>query len=38
MPYFNKNFEFNTQIGENFTETETYLLRIAHARKNYLPN
>lgn len=38
MPYFNKNFEFNTQIGENFTEAETYLLRIAKARRNYLPN
>jgi len=38
MPYFNKNFEFNTQIGEILTESETYFLRIAKARKNYLPN
>jgi hypothetical protein len=38
MPYFNKNFEFSTQLGENFTENETYLLRIARARRNYLPN
>lgn len=38
MPYFNKNFEFNSQVGENLIETETYFLRIAKARKNYLPN
>jgi hypothetical protein len=38
MPYFNKNFEYNTQLGEIFTDNETYFLRIAKARKNYLPN
>lgn len=38
MPYFSKNFEFNTNNNETFTDNETYLLRIAKARKNYLPN
>lgn len=38
MPYFNKNFEFNTQLGEVFTESETYFLRLARIRRNYLPN
>ena len=38
MPYFNKNFEFNAQSGENLTESETYFLRISKIRKNYLPN
>lgn len=38
MPYFSKNFEFSTVSGENLNESETYLLRLAHARRNYLPN
>jgi hypothetical protein len=38
MPYFSKNFEFNTQLGETLNETETYFLRLSRARKNYLPN
>jgi hypothetical protein len=38
MPYFSKNFDFGTANGENLTETETYFLRIARARRNYLPN
>jgi hypothetical protein len=38
MPYLSKNFEFNTNNAETVTESETYLLRIARARKNYLPN
>lgn len=38
MPYFNKNFEFNTANNENLIETETYLTRISKARKNYISN
>jgi hypothetical protein len=38
MPYLSKNFEFNTVNGEALNESETYLLRISRARKNYLPN
>jgi hypothetical protein len=38
MPYFSKNFEFSTLGSESLNESETYLLRIARARRNYLPN
>jgi hypothetical protein len=38
MPYFSKNFEFSTSNNETLTDSETYLLRIARARKNYMPN
>lgn len=38
VPYFSKNFEFNASSNDAFGETETYLTRIAKARKNYLPN
>nr|ASY95718.1 Cox2 [Paraurostyla sp.] len=37
MPYFVKPFNFNTNNNEVLNETETYLIRIARARKNYLP-
>ncbi len=38
MPYFSKNFEFNTAGSESINESETYLLRLSRARRNYLPN
>jgi len=38
MPYFAKNFEFNTAGSELLNESETYLLRLSRARRNYLPN
>lgn len=38
MPYLSKNFEFSTVNGEALNESETYLLRISRARRNYLPN
>lgn len=38
MPYFSKNFEYSGSNNENLNETETYLVRISKARKNYLPN
>lgn len=37
-PYSNKMFEFNTQINDVLSETETYLTRIGNARRNYLSN
>ena len=38
MPYFNKSFDFNSQINEALTETENYVIRLTKARRNYLPN
>ena len=38
MPYFSKNFEFNTAGNEALNESETYLLRLSKARRNYLSN
>jgi heme/copper-type cytochrome/quinol oxidase subunit 2 len=38
MPYFSKNFEFNSNASDNINESETYLLRLSRARRNYLPN
>ena len=38
MPYYNKYFEFNPVQNELLTETETYFLRLARARRNYLSN
>lgn len=37
-PYSNKVFEFSSQINEVLNETETYILRIQNARRNYLSN
>jgi len=38
MPYFAKNFEFNSNASDSINESETYLLRLSRARRNYLPN
>lgn len=38
LPYSNKVFEFSSQINEILNETETYILRIQNARRNYLSN
>ncbi len=38
MPYYAKNFEFNTAGSEMLNESETYFLRLSRARRNYLPN
>lgn len=38
MPYFSKIFEFNVANNEVLNESETYLLRLSRARRNYLPN
>jgi len=37
VPYSKKPFEYNVENGEPIAEAETYLSRIARARKNYLP-
>lgn len=37
LPYFNKNFDFTGTINEEIFETENYFVRIARARRNYLP-
>ena len=38
LPYLNKSFEYTSQAGESLRESETYLLRLAKARKNYMSN
>jgi hypothetical protein len=38
VPYPTKNFEYTTQVGENVNESETYLIRLSRARKNYMSN
>ncbi len=38
MPYFSKNFEFNSNSNETLNETENYFLRLSKSRRNYLPN
>lgn len=38
MPYFSKTFEFSAPVNDSLTESETYLLRLSRARRNYLPN
>lgn len=38
VPFFNKNFDFNSESNSQFVDTENYFIRIARARKNYLPS
>lgn len=38
MPYFSKNFEFNSSNNDSLNETENYFLRLSKSRRNYLPN
>jgi hypothetical protein len=38
LPYSSKNFEYSTNIGDELSESETYLVKLAKARKNYLSN
>jgi hypothetical protein len=37
VPYQKKPFDYNLELSENINEVETYLLRIARSRKNYMP-
>jgi len=36
IPYSNKYFEYNSQLGGSIKDSETYLIRLAKARKNYM--
>jgi hypothetical protein len=36
VPYPTKPYEFDTAMGDSLNESETYLIKLAHARKNYL--
>jgi hypothetical protein len=38
LPYSSKNFEYSTNIGDELSESETYLLKLSKARKNYMSN
>lgn len=38
MPYFNKAFEYSSNVNEILNETENYFIRLARSRKNYLTN
>jgi hypothetical protein len=38
LPYSNKPFEYTTVTGEDINESETYLTKLAKARKNYTTN
>jgi hypothetical protein len=38
LPYPTKSFEYSTSIGDEISESETYLIKLAKARKNYLSN
>jgi len=38
VPYSTKNFEYSTQAGDELNDSETYLIKLAKARKNYLSN
>jgi hypothetical protein len=38
MPYSTKNFEYNTKDADDIKESESYMLKLAKARRNYLSN
>lgn len=38
MPYFNKPFEYGSNLNETLNETENYFIRLSRSRKNYLTN
>jgi hypothetical protein len=38
VPYSNKSFEYKTQLGDDLNESETYLIRLSRARRNYMSN
>lgn len=38
VPYSSKNFEYSTKEGKEINDSETYLIRISKARKNYMSN
>ena len=38
MPYLNKPFEYTSIRNDLMNESESYIIRLMRARKNYLPN
>jgi hypothetical protein len=38
LPYSTKLFEYNTSVGDDLSESETYLTKLGKARKNYISN
>lgn len=38
VPYFTKNFEYATTTSDKMNGSETYLIRLSKARKNYMSN
>jgi hypothetical protein len=38
LPYSNKSFEYFTGLGDDLNDSETYLIKLAKARKNYSSN
>jgi hypothetical protein len=38
LPYSNKSFEYFTGLGDDLNDSETYLVKLGKARKNYGAN
>lgn len=38
VPYMRKPYDFNANVGDKFQETESYFIRVARSRRNYLTN
>ena len=38
IPYFSKKFDYSPSQNENLSDSETYLIRLGRARKNYMSN
>ena len=38
VPYLRRPFDFNSNVGDKFQDTELYFTRIARSRRNYLTN
>lgn len=38
VPYMRKPYDFNSNVGDKFQDTESYFIRVARSRRNYLTN
>jgi hypothetical protein len=38
LPYPSKSFEYFTGLGDDLNDSETYLIKLTKARKNYGSN
>jgi hypothetical protein len=38
VPYMRKPFDFNSNTGDKFQDTESYFIRVSRSRRNYLTN